>query len=166
MTPENFTYWLQGFFEVQNPSTLDEVQTQIIKDNLALVFKKETPNYSLNQNSTYGGIKFINNDDIKISVWDKNGDWNQIPLNSFCSTGASIDFTTALEDYKKDGNVSKHGTIGFIAGPNGGNISTNYFADFLEKTKSGQNVPPLPTNKYFGGEYQTSIDPSAVWHTC
>lgn len=44
MTPENFTYWLQGFFEVQNPSILGEVQTQIIKDHLALVFKKETPN--------------------------------------------------------------------------------------------------------------------------
>jgi hypothetical protein len=38
MTTEQFTYWLQGFMEVANPSTLDERQTQIIKDHLALVF--------------------------------------------------------------------------------------------------------------------------------
>lgn len=44
MTAENFTYWLQGFMEVQNPETLDKTQVQIIKDHLALVFNKLTPN--------------------------------------------------------------------------------------------------------------------------
>lgn len=44
MTPEQFVYWLQGFMEVQDPVALDEKQTQIVKDHLALVFKKETPN--------------------------------------------------------------------------------------------------------------------------
>jgi hypothetical protein len=44
MTTEQFTYWLQGFMEVANPATLDEKQTQIIKDHLALVFEKQTPN--------------------------------------------------------------------------------------------------------------------------
>jgi hypothetical protein len=43
MTPEQFTYWLQGFMEISNPTTLDETQTQIIKDHLALVFDKQTP---------------------------------------------------------------------------------------------------------------------------
>jgi hypothetical protein len=43
MTTEQFTYWLQGFMEVANPTTLDEKQTQIIKDHLALVFDKQTP---------------------------------------------------------------------------------------------------------------------------
>jgi hypothetical protein len=43
MTPEQFTYWLQGFMEISNPTTLDEIQTQIIKDHLALVFNKQTP---------------------------------------------------------------------------------------------------------------------------
>jgi hypothetical protein len=43
MTPEQFTYWLQGFMEISNPTTLDEKQTQIIKDHLALVFDKQTP---------------------------------------------------------------------------------------------------------------------------
>jgi hypothetical protein len=44
MTAEQFTYWLQGFMEVANPTTLDATQTQIIKDHLALVFDKQTPN--------------------------------------------------------------------------------------------------------------------------
>lgn len=43
MTSEQFTYWLQGFFEINDPKTIDEKQTQIIKDHLALVFNKVTP---------------------------------------------------------------------------------------------------------------------------
>ena len=43
MTTEQFTYWLQGFMEVANPTTLDEKQIQIIKDHLALVPDKQTP---------------------------------------------------------------------------------------------------------------------------
>ena len=46
MTTEQFVYWLQGFMEVANPSVLDEKQTQIIKDHLALVFDKQTPDRS------------------------------------------------------------------------------------------------------------------------
>ena len=45
MTPQNFTYWLQGFFELSDElNELNDRQLQIIKDHLALVFKKETPN--------------------------------------------------------------------------------------------------------------------------
>lgn len=40
---DQFAYWLQGFFEMANPTTLDERQVQIIKDHLALVFNKATP---------------------------------------------------------------------------------------------------------------------------
>jgi hypothetical protein len=43
MTTEQFVYWLQGFMEICNPETLDENQTQIIKDHLKLVFDKQTP---------------------------------------------------------------------------------------------------------------------------
>ena len=46
MTAEQFTYWLQGFMETAEPKKLNEKQTQIIKDHLALVFKV-TPNYKL-----------------------------------------------------------------------------------------------------------------------
>ena len=44
MTPEQFTYWLQGFIEINDPKTIEEKETQIIKDHLATVFKKVTPN--------------------------------------------------------------------------------------------------------------------------
>jgi hypothetical protein len=44
MTAEQFTYWLQGFIEINDPKTIGEKETQIIKDHLATVFKKVTPN--------------------------------------------------------------------------------------------------------------------------
>lgn len=47
MTAEQFTYWLQGFMEINDPETLTRRETQIIKDHLALVFKKETPTRTL-----------------------------------------------------------------------------------------------------------------------
>ena len=43
MTAEQFTYWLQGYFEINDPDRINPMETKIIKDHLALVFKKETP---------------------------------------------------------------------------------------------------------------------------
>lgn len=43
MTTEQFAYWLQGYFEIENPKSLNEEQTQVIKDHLDLVFTKVTP---------------------------------------------------------------------------------------------------------------------------
>lgn len=46
MTPENFCYWLQGLFEledVESPYGLSKQQTEKIKHHLQLVFRKETP---------------------------------------------------------------------------------------------------------------------------
>lgn len=43
MSYETFVTWLHGFMELANPKTLDEKQVQIIKDHLALVFTKVTP---------------------------------------------------------------------------------------------------------------------------
>jgi len=43
MTAEQFTYWLQGFFELSGATTLNEQQVKIVKDHIALVLKKETP---------------------------------------------------------------------------------------------------------------------------
>lgn len=48
MTPENFIYWMQGFLEIQDPKNITEQQVQVIKDHIALVLKKETPQYKLN----------------------------------------------------------------------------------------------------------------------
>lgn len=43
MTNEQFVYWLQGFVELNPNAMLTLTQWQIVKDHLALVFKKETP---------------------------------------------------------------------------------------------------------------------------
>lgn len=43
MNAQDFCYWLQGFFEVANPQDMTAEQTQMVKDHLALVFHKVTP---------------------------------------------------------------------------------------------------------------------------
>ncbi len=43
MTPEQFVYWLQGFMEINDPVTIGEAETKVIKDRLALIFDKVTP---------------------------------------------------------------------------------------------------------------------------
>lgn len=43
LTPENFTYWLQGFVELTETKQPSEAQWQAIKDHLQLVFTKVTP---------------------------------------------------------------------------------------------------------------------------
>jgi hypothetical protein len=41
MTSRDFCYWLQGVFEVGGATSLDEKQTAIVAQHLALVFKHE-----------------------------------------------------------------------------------------------------------------------------
>jgi hypothetical protein len=41
MTSRDFTFWLQGFFEIANPVDISIGQTEMIKNHLALVFKHE-----------------------------------------------------------------------------------------------------------------------------
>jgi hypothetical protein len=41
MTSRDFCYWLQGLFELSEPVTLNEKQTDLIKRHLALVFIHE-----------------------------------------------------------------------------------------------------------------------------
>ena len=53
MNERDFVYWLQGFLEVSGTSHISTSQLQIIKDHLALVLKKVTPEYS--------GITFLEN---------------------------------------------------------------------------------------------------------
>lgn len=54
MTPENFAFWLKGYLEISDAKTLNEKQTQIIKDHLNLVFNKVTPTYNtvIEENNT------------------------------------------------------------------------------------------------------------------
>ena len=43
MTPEQFCYWLQGFAEINPCDALSATQWTIVRDHLALVFNKVTP---------------------------------------------------------------------------------------------------------------------------
>lgn len=48
MTPESFTYWLQGFVELSESNAVpNEQQWLMIKDHLKLVFDKKTPDRSV-----------------------------------------------------------------------------------------------------------------------
>ena len=50
MTPENFVFWLNGFFEISGSKALTEEQVQVLKDHLKLVLTKKTPNITITQN--------------------------------------------------------------------------------------------------------------------
>jgi hypothetical protein len=41
MSSRVFCFWLQGFFEIQDPKTLDEKQLEAVKKHLSLVFIHE-----------------------------------------------------------------------------------------------------------------------------
>lgn len=48
MNPQEFCYWLQGYFELhdeEEPMSLTPSQVSVIKDHLKLVFHKVTPTY-------------------------------------------------------------------------------------------------------------------------
>lgn len=42
MTPENFCYWLQGFFEISGTTELTKEQVVMIEEHLQLIFNKQT----------------------------------------------------------------------------------------------------------------------------
>lgn len=46
MNAQEFAYWLQGYFELNESNKLSEKQVQIIKDHLALTLTKVTPDRS------------------------------------------------------------------------------------------------------------------------
>lgn len=47
MTPEQFVYWLQGYFELREGTEPLNGQMKVIHDHLQTVFKKETPKYPM-----------------------------------------------------------------------------------------------------------------------
>lgn len=50
MTPQEFCYWLQGFFEINgNVESITKEQAKIIQQHLKLVFKKDSLNIDINK---------------------------------------------------------------------------------------------------------------------
>jgi hypothetical protein len=62
MTSRDFCYWLQGLFELQNPTTLDARQTELIKRHLNMVFFHEIdPSFPTEQQASLNSIHTPNN---------------------------------------------------------------------------------------------------------
>lgn len=66
MSPENFAYWLQGYFEIGKSEELTKEQVQEIKNHLKLVFLKLTPSVTIQPESVKIDSKFW--DDIRKQV--------------------------------------------------------------------------------------------------
>ena len=47
MSPENFVYWLQGYFELTHSDGLSREQVKIVKEHIGLVLTKVTPEVEL-----------------------------------------------------------------------------------------------------------------------
>lgn len=57
MTPETFTYWLQGFVELSESNSVpNEKQWLMIKDHLKLVFDKKTPDRNMGLKDMFPGL--------------------------------------------------------------------------------------------------------------
>lgn len=54
MTGQEFAYWLQGFFELTEGNKITSKQVKIIKDHLALVFTKVTPDHAQDLSTAKG----------------------------------------------------------------------------------------------------------------
>lgn len=60
MTPEQFSYWMKGFVELNPNAMLTATQWQIVKDHLALVHQKVTPVRMPDFGNTPGVMPFQN----------------------------------------------------------------------------------------------------------
>ena len=64
MNAQDFTYWLQGFFEISGTNQLTEDQVKIIKDHLQLVFTKVTPKSPFKATATYDPTRTVDQEAI------------------------------------------------------------------------------------------------------
>lgn len=98
MSPENFCYFLQGYLETSNPEFISAAQTQIIKDHLALVFNKVTPDRS--------GIEiFASKTPSSGRTYDENGQplkvWPVFDPNAKTSL-SDFDYPDTLKNWNKN----------------------------------------------------------------
>lgn len=67
MNYEQFAIWLHGYLEISNAETIDKNQTQIIKDHLALLFEKKTPDRGKKKE-----VDPLENLKEAVKEWEKN----------------------------------------------------------------------------------------------
>jgi hypothetical protein len=81
MTTEQFTYWLQGYFELSGATSLNEQQVKIIKDHIALVINKQTP---VGITITGGSLYNYDRDGIRIMDTSPATNIIDVPTNLTC----------------------------------------------------------------------------------
>lgn len=47
MTPQDFTNWLKGYLQLEQPESLGPTEVAIIREHLFLVLKKETSSFGM-----------------------------------------------------------------------------------------------------------------------
>ena len=80
MTAEQFTYWLQGFFELSGTTTLNEQQVKILKEHIALVLNKVTPSYEVTAVASETQIS----PDKPAETEQQNNKWFKKTPNKYC----------------------------------------------------------------------------------
>ena len=83
MTENQFVYWLQGFVEL-NGAPPNNVQWEAIKDHLALVFDKVSPQYQI---PSLSNIELKDNPEIKKLLADARGGFMEPPSPSSWTVG-------------------------------------------------------------------------------
>jgi hypothetical protein len=80
ISSENFTYWLQGFFELSNADSLTKEQVATIKLHLAMVFDQTIKNNIISSNNIVSPQEIVSNQNsygfptnVIISNITKNG---------------------------------------------------------------------------------------------
>ena len=141
MTTEQFAYWLKGFMEINRPTSIDAMQTQIIKDHLDLVFDKVTPDRS-------NEINKIDLSDVKKPRQKQSDNTNQ---------NKSPD-NTVIQDKKPCQNIPSEGDPENIKTENNTNNTQQKQTDYKKLIeKIDQNIDSLNKQlKALSGEYKVN----------
>lgn len=107
MTAEQFTFWLQGFFEIsqhilKDGQPLPAEAVEEIKNHLQLVFKKETPRIGIIGEQLSEQILPITRMPYSPPNWPlTTSPFIDTPIQVTCSTSTSVsDAMKELEKYK------------------------------------------------------------------
>jgi len=115
MTPDQFTYWLQGFVEMNGGKAPTKQQWHIIKDHLKLCFNKVTPHYPP-FGIRHGLIDATNPVDIGTAPVDPI----QPPFKVTCISGDFGNPMGRTGGYVFNPNGSYQGSGGGVSAPKGG----------------------------------------------
>lgn len=85
MTPENFSYWLKGFFELSNTDDITKEQVLMIKEHLSLVFEQKTKN-------PYDILKDPGTFKDHSGITEVKPDWTYMPKITSCTRDHSLGF--------------------------------------------------------------------------